>query len=72
MDCWHPIAVRAEKPDAVQQWAQLEGKSPIMREELVQRFAPRKSTRQRRVSNAAICCEVIAVALKVWWHIYGS
>ena len=28
MDCWHPITVRAEKPDAVQRWAQLEGKSP--------------------------------------------
>ena len=42
MDCWHPITVRAEKPDAVQRWAQLEGKSPAMREELAQRYAPQK------------------------------
>ena len=72
MDCWHPIAVRAEKPDAAQQWARLEGKSPLMREELVQRFVRRKPARQRRLSDAAIYCELIAVALKAWWHIYGN
>jgi hypothetical protein len=72
MDCWHPIAVRAEKPDASQQWAQLEGKSPIMREELALRYAPQKRTRQRPLSNAAIYFELIAVALKAWWHIRGS
>lgn len=72
MDCWHPITARAEKPDAVLRWAQLEAKSPAMREELVQRYAPRKPARQRRLSDAAIYCELIAVALKAWWHIYGN
>jgi len=72
MDCWHPITVRAEPFDAAQRWAQLEGKSPVMREELAQRFAPRKPTRRRRLSSAAICGELIAVALKTWWHLYGS
>jgi hypothetical protein len=43
-----------------------------MREELAQRYAPGKPARQRRLSNAAIYCELIAVALKVWWHIYGN
>jgi hypothetical protein len=71
MDCWHPIAVRAEQPDAVQRWAQLEGKSPVMREELAQRYAPQKPSRQR-LSNATIFIELIAVALKAWWHIYGG
>jgi hypothetical protein len=72
MDCWHPINVRAERADVAQRWAQLEGKSPTMREELAQRYAARKPARRRRLSNAAICCELIAVALKTWWHIYGS
>jgi hypothetical protein len=72
VDCWHPIAVRAEKADAARQWAYLEGKSPTMREELVQRFAERKSARRTRLANGAICCELIAVALKAWWYLYGN
>ncbi len=72
MDCWHPITVRAENLNAVQQWARLEGKSPTMREELARRYAPRKPTRRRRLSNTAIYIELFAVALKAWWQIYGS
>ena len=72
MDCRHPIAVRAEKPDVAQRWARLEAKSPLMREELAQRFAPRKPDRQRPFSNAAMFCEFVALALKAWWHIRGS
>jgi hypothetical protein len=72
MDCWHPITVRAEKLDAAQRWAQLEGKSPAMREDLAQRYAPRKPSRQRGLSSAAICCELIVVAVKAWWYIYGN
>jgi hypothetical protein len=71
MDCWHPINVRAERPDAAQRWAQLEGKSPDKRAELAQRYAPQEPLR-RRLSNTAIYVELIAVALKAWWHIYGS
>jgi hypothetical protein len=72
MDCWHPINVRAEKLDVAQRWAQLEGKSPSMREELAQRYAPHKPSRRTSLSNAAIYLELIAVALKAWWHIYGN
>jgi len=72
MDCWHPINGRAEKLDVAQRWAHLEGKSPTMREELAQRCAPAKPARQRPLSNVAIYCELIAVALKTWWHIYGN
>jgi hypothetical protein len=72
MDCWHPISVRAELPSTAQRWAQLEGKSPTMRAELAQRYATQKTTRQRELSNAAICCELIAVVLKACWHLYGS
>jgi hypothetical protein len=72
MDCWHPISVRAEKPDVAQRWAELEAKSPLMRDELLQRFAPRKPERRRPFSNAAMLCEFFAVALKAWWHIRGS
>jgi hypothetical protein len=72
MDCWHPIAVRAEMPDVVQQWAALEAKSASMREELAQRFEPRKRARRLRPSNVALCGELIAIALKAWWHIYGG
>jgi hypothetical protein len=42
-----------------------------MREELAQRYAPQKPSRLR-LSSAAICAELIAVALKAWWHIYGG
>ena len=72
MDYWHPINVRAERPNAIQRWAQLEAKSPAMREELVNRYASQKPTRQRSFSNGAIYVELIAIALKAWWHIYGS
>ena len=72
MDCWHPIAVRAEQPDAAQRWARLEGKSPVMREELAQRYTLRRPTRHRGLSNAAIGFELIAIALKAWWLIYGN
>ena len=72
MDCWHPITVRAEKPDAAQRWAHLEGKSPIMREQLAERFAPRKPTQWRRLSSTGIYVELIVVALKAWWYIHGS
>ena len=70
MDYWHPIIVRAESSGMFQRWAQMEGKSPTMREDLAQRYSPRKPARQGRLSNAAICCELIAVAFKTWWHIY--
>jgi hypothetical protein len=43
-----------------------------MREELAERYALRKSTQRRRLSNAGIYVELIAVALKAWWHIRGS
>jgi|tagenome__1003787_1003787.scaffolds.fasta_scaffold19510676_1 hypothetical protein len=72
MDGWHPINVRAESQDVVRRWAQLEGKSPSMREELAERYASRKGARHMRLSNAVICFELIAVALKTWWHIYGG
>jgi hypothetical protein len=72
MECWHPINVRAERPDAVQQWAELEGKSPTMCEELAQRYLQRKLARRRRFSDATIYCELIAIAIKTWWHIYGG
>jgi hypothetical protein len=42
-----------------------------MREELAQRYARQKPSRLR-FSNAAICVELIAVALKACWHIYGN
>jgi hypothetical protein len=72
MDCWHPIHVRAEKPTPAQRWAQLEGKSPTMRADLAQRYALQKAAGRRGFSNAAIYCELVAVALKAWWHIYGN
>jgi hypothetical protein len=72
MDCWHPIIVRAERPSALQRWAQLEAKSPTMREELAQRYSSQNPTRRRSLSNAAIYVELIAVALKAWCHIYSG
>jgi hypothetical protein len=49
MDHWHPIRVRAKKPDVVQRWAQLEAKSPAMREELCERYARQGATRKPRI-----------------------
>jgi hypothetical protein len=72
MDHWHSITVRAAAPDAVQQWALLEARSPLMREELVRRYAPRKVKRTRPLSNVAVYCEIAAIALKASWCIYGS
>jgi hypothetical protein len=43
-----------------------------MREELAQQYAPQKPTRRRSFSSAAIYVELIAVALKAWWHFYSN
>ncbi len=72
MDCWHPITVRAQKPDAIQRWAELEAKSPLMRDELAQRFALRKPRRQRPVANTAFTCELIVLVLKAWLYIQSG
>jgi hypothetical protein len=49
MDHWHPISVRADKPDVVQRWAQLEAKSPAMREELCERYKAQRAIRESRI-----------------------
>jgi len=49
MDHWHPISVRADKPDVVERWARLEAKSRAMREELCERYARQPAKRQSRI-----------------------
>jgi hypothetical protein len=72
MDHWHSITMRAAEPDAVQQWARLEARNPLMREELVRSCAQRNVERTRLLSNVAVYCEIAAIVLKAWWCIYGS
>jgi hypothetical protein len=39
MDVWEPYAVREHCRDAVRAWAELEGKSPEMTDDLSQRYS---------------------------------
>jgi len=66
---WHAINVRVEQLNAAQRWAQLEAKSPLMREELARRYATHNPARRQIFANATFACELIVITLKAWWHI---
>ena len=63
-----PHYARIERPDAVQQWAALEGKSDTMSDDLyrqhVELQAP--STEPARI---AVIAELLIATLDAWWHI---
>ena len=69
MDLWHPSSVRASEPDIVRQWAEMEGKSPTMRDELCWRCARQHMRQRNSLAHACVFVELIAVMLDVWLRI---
>lgn len=69
---WHHFVVRAEQPDAVERWASLEAKSPLMREALIRSHRVRPKRRKRHAANVTSAIELAAVAFKAYWFLHGS
>ena len=68
MDAWEPYAVREHCRDAVLAWAELEGKSPEMVDDLIQEFRP-AANRPRDWTGLALGIKLLAWAAEAWWQI---
>ena len=71
MDRWHPNIVRADEPDVVHRWAELEGKSPTMREELYRHYVPQHTHLRNPIALIGVFGELLAALLDVCCHIYS-
>ena len=63
----HYDLVRAAPPDAVRQWAELEGKSATTRDDL---WRGRRGRARQFTANTAlisVAAELLAGALHIWW-----
>ena len=65
----YPTFVRANEADIVRRWADLEGKSATMREELYRRFVPQYTVRRFAQVRFDYFAELIAALVNTWWHI---
>jgi hypothetical protein len=68
MNNWHQNFVRATSSDAVHRWADLEGKSPTMRQDLHRRFAAKRASKQRAALKIVMLSKLIAAVLNAWWR----
>jgi hypothetical protein len=60
------INLRAKKPDALRQWADMEGKSPTMRDDLYRRHAARRLPRRSSLVLLATSGKLIAAFVHAW------
>ncbi len=69
MDAWTPYAVREHCRDAVRAWAELEGKSPQMADDLIRRYnsPAAKCYDWRLVLGFGV--RLAAWVFETWWHI---
>jgi hypothetical protein len=69
MDAWEPFAVREHCRDAVRAWAELEGKSPQMADDLVRTYSPtaRRPFDWRLALGFGV--RIAVWAYEAWWHI---
>jgi hypothetical protein len=68
MHHWHDHFVRAENADDVAQWAILEGKSPTMRHDLLQRYGAPSKPKKAAARRIGIASDIIITLLDAWWH----
>ena len=68
---WHSHLVRAERTDAVRQWADLEGKSATTRDDLYQQYVEQPALNQTTPVRGFLLAELIAATLEAWWHSRG-
>jgi hypothetical protein len=69
MDPWKEYAAREECRDVVRQWAELEGKSPQMSDDLVKRYAKQVAGSLDKSLAITAGVRAIAWAIHMWWHI---
>jgi hypothetical protein len=70
MDPWKEYAAWQDGRDVVRQWAELEGKSPTMVEELLRSYSPRRG---RRLLFAAVSFIAhVGASLAELWRMFRS
>ena len=68
MDDWHRFD---QQHDEVRKWAELEGKSPLMTDDLCRRYAPSKDQSDGRPIGGRLLTQLVARAAKTWRRITG-
>jgi hypothetical protein len=71
MNCWHPTPARSDEPDSVRRWAELEGKSATMQDELYQSQAPQPGKLPNPTGFICILGKLIAAIVESWSHIHS-
>jgi hypothetical protein len=69
MDPWKESAAWQECREVVRQWAELEGTSPQMTEDLVRDFAEQTAHTIDKPLLLAAGVRAAAWAIQTWWHI---
>jgi hypothetical protein len=69
MDLWQIIA---ERNDAIRRWAELEGKSPQMSDDLYQEHVPTRNRRARWPLAVLLLVLLAALAAGVCWCAYSG
>ena len=68
MDHWHPFIVRIERPDATRQWADLEGKSATMRDDLRRQRGLHGMPLHAKYQQTALLAELLITVVDALWH----
>jgi hypothetical protein len=68
VDHWHPHFVRSQTPDAVGQWADLEGKSPAMSHDLHCRYAAATRPKKSAAVRIGIVSELLIATIELLCH----
>jgi hypothetical protein len=66
---WHPESPRARSHDVVRRWADLEGKSETMREDLYRDNALRPMPSVKLQVGISVLGELVLAAIEAWWHV---
>jgi hypothetical protein len=69
MDPWKELAAREECRDAIRAWAELEGKSPLMVEDLTQRYTPLPPRKFEWRLAFGFGVKLLVWLYESWWHI---
>jgi len=69
MDLPHQHFARTERPDAVRQWAELEGKSDTMSDDLYRQHAEPQLPSTVKQPRIALITELVIATVNAWWHI---
>jgi hypothetical protein len=66
---WQLLSPRADCDDEIRRWADLEGKSATMRDDLYREHAPQPTLDRKPKARIGVLGELVIVVLEAWWHI---